>query len=260
MKTNTAVKNTSASITAPMGNPPGEWAAVAVGGESGGLGAVRAEVGGRGRTDPGGTGDDVDDQAAEDAADDLADDVERELPRLGLADHPQADGDRRIDVAPRDGADGVGGDQEAEAEGQGDAEDAHRARRRRRSDRWPGWRCRDRRRPGSWCRPPRRFRCAGARSWVLPFLRRTVPGGHLSRWSSPVRPGPCAQAKQRPVASGGWPPGRMGVRRRRPVRWRGASLSHPPMHRPARDAAGPAARLRVADWLAVPPGHQWEHA
>jgi hypothetical protein len=71
-------------------------------------------------------GDDVDDQRPEEPADDLADDVEGQLLRLGLADDPQAEGHRRVDVAARDGADGVRGDQQREAEGERHAEDADR--------------------------------------------------------------------------------------------------------------------------------------
>jgi hypothetical protein len=70
--------------------------------------------------------DDVDDQRPEEPADDLADDVEGQLLRLGLADDPQAEGHRRVDVAARDGADGVRGDQQREAEGERHAEDADR--------------------------------------------------------------------------------------------------------------------------------------
>ena len=77
---------------------------------------------------------------ADETTDDLADDVVGELDRLGLADDPEAEGDGRVDVAAGDRADGVGGHQQAEPEGQGHAEDPDRALAGR-SGRWPGWPC-----------------------------------------------------------------------------------------------------------------------
>ena len=50
----------------------------------------------------------------------------REMPR-----ERERDGDGRVDVTARDGADGVGGHEEAETEGEGDTEDADRAHRPR---------------------------------------------------------------------------------------------------------------------------------
>jgi hypothetical protein len=69
-------------------------------------------------------GDGVDDEPADRRADELPHPVERGLGPGQLAgqDHAQRDGG--VDVATGHVADGVGHDQEAEAEGQGDPEDA----------------------------------------------------------------------------------------------------------------------------------------
>ena len=73
-----------------------------------------------------GVGDDEEDQAAEERADDLGDPVVAGLDEGDLAGQEERQRDRRVDVAPRDVADRVRHRQQGEAEGEGDAERAHR--------------------------------------------------------------------------------------------------------------------------------------
>ena len=69
-------------------------------------------------------GDHIENRRARDAADDLGDDVGNHLRfRMPSADD-QPDGDRRIEVAAGDVADGVGHGQHREAEGERDTDEA----------------------------------------------------------------------------------------------------------------------------------------
>ena len=69
-------------------------------------------------------GDQIENSGAGDAADDLGDDVGDHLGfRMTSADD-QSDGDRRIQVAARDVADGVGHGHHGEAEGERNADEA----------------------------------------------------------------------------------------------------------------------------------------
>src|SRR4051794_26718941 len=83
---------------------------------------VRREAGELGAEAAVTVGDDEDDQRAEEAADDLAAEVEGNVLRLGLADGPQTDGHRRVDVTPGDRTDRIRRAEQRETEREGDPE------------------------------------------------------------------------------------------------------------------------------------------
>ena len=70
----------------------------------------------------GGAEDEGEDTDADEGTDDLEEDVEDGVLAGNLAGHPHAEGDGGIDVATRDGSDGVGHHQDGETEGEGDAQ------------------------------------------------------------------------------------------------------------------------------------------
>ena len=152
--TNSAVNTTSAIITAPRSNLPGEWLAVSVrrAAEQRPRAGLAITVLSPDSTIP-------KDDAAERAPDDLSEQVPGHLAAGRALQRPHADRHRRIDVAAGDVPEQVRGAQQAQTEGESNAEyaDVGTDVMTRRS------RSRAHRRSGSSSRSPRRRRCAADR-------------------------------------------------------------------------------------------------
>ena len=112
------VSRTSVSDARAQAVFAGAEIAVAVGGE-----AVQLEAGLA-------RGDHVEHRRRQDGADHLRDDVGHDIGGLELSGGPEPDRDRRIEVAARDVADGIGHREHGQAEGEGDPEEADAERRK----------------------------------------------------------------------------------------------------------------------------------